>query len=73
MVESKESIEKKLIETQTKINIFDKENRTSLERYGLLQSNISSINNDINVSDVKLNNLFDSKEDLNKMESEFRL
>ena len=27
---------------------------------------ISDINNNINVSDVKLNNLFDSKEDLDK-------
>ncbi len=46
--------------------MIKKKIETSLERYGLLQSNISSINSDISVSDVKLNNLFDSKEDLNK-------
>ena len=67
MVENKETTQNKLVEIQTKINIFDTEKiNDSLERYGFLQSSISDINNSINVSDVKLNNLFDSKEDLNK-------
>ena len=67
MVENKETTQNKLVEIQTKINIFDTEKiNDSLERYGFLQSSISDINNRINVSDVKLNNLFDSKEDLNK-------
>ena len=67
MVENKETTQNKLGEIQTKINIFDTEKiNDSLERYGFLQSSISDINNSINVSDVKLNNLFDSKEDLNK-------
>ena len=67
MVENKETIQKKIVDIQTKINTFDTERiNNSLERYGFLQSSISGINNNINVSDVKLNNLFDSKEDLSK-------
>jgi len=67
MVESKETIQKKVSDIQTKINTFDAEKiNNSLERYGFLQSSITDINNNINITDVKLNNLFDSKEDLNK-------
>ena len=67
MVENKETIQKKVADIQTEINKFDTEKiNNSLERYGFLQSSISDINNNINVSDVKLNNLFDSKEDLDK-------
>jgi len=67
MVENKETIQKKVVDIQTEINKFDTEKiNNSLERYGFLQSSISDINNNINVSDVKLNNLFDSKEDLDK-------
>ena len=66
MVENKETIQKKVTDIQTEINKFDTEKiNNSLERYGFLQSSISDINNNINVSDVKLNNLFD-KEDLDK-------
>jgi len=67
MVENKENIQKKVVDIQTEINKFDTERiNNSLERYGFLQSSISDTNNNINVSDVKLNNLFDSKEDLDK-------
>ena len=58
MVENKETIQKKVTDIQTEINKFDTEKiNNSLERYGFLQSSISDINNNINVSDVKLNNL----------------
>ena len=67
MVENKENIQKKVVDIQTEINKFDTERiNNSLERYGFLQNSISDTNNNINVSDVKLNNLFDSKEDLDK-------
>ena len=67
MVENKETTQKKVADIQTEINKFDTEKiSNSLERYGFLLSSISDINNNINVSDVKLNNLFDSKEDLDK-------
>ena len=67
MVESKETTQKKIVEIQTKINIFDTEKiSSSLERYGFLQSSITDTNNKINVADVRLNNLFDSKDDLSK-------